>query len=254
MTVDSSAWVRRFHTAPDSEAVRLAVLPHAGGSASYFRLFSQALHPHVETLAVQYPGRQDRSHEERIEEVTVLADRVAEALAPWTDRPLALFGHSMGASVAFEVTRRLERRGVAPLALFVSGRSAPAAQRPSGLHLLDDDALIAEIGKLSGTDTRVLASEEMLRLVLPAVRSDYKAVETYVCAEGARVASPVVALVGRTDPRASVDGAQGWAAHTTGRFALHDFEGGHFYLAEQWERVAELVRGVLRDAPRTARR
>lgn len=106
---DNGLWIRRFHPRPDGD-VRLVCLPHAGGSASFFFPVSQAMPPSVDVLCVQYPGRQDRRAEPVIDSIPDLADQVFAALLPWADRPLAFFGHSMGATLAFEVARRLERR------------------------------------------------------------------------------------------------------------------------------------------------
>src|SRR4051794_9909349 len=135
-------WLRRFHPAPQA-AARLVCLPHAGGSASYYHPLSAALSPAVEAVAVQYPGRQDRRSEPLVDDLLVLADRLADALAD-EPGPLALFGHSMGAVLAFEVARRLEREGREIAALFVSGRRAPTAHRDEWLHRVGDAELLDE--------------------------------------------------------------------------------------------------------------
>lgn len=106
-------WFRLFSSAPDA-AVRLLCLPHAGGSASFYFPVAQALSPSVEVLAVQYPGRQDRRMEPLIDDIHTLADRITEELSAYRDKPLALFGHSMGAVLGFEVAQRLEERGTGP--------------------------------------------------------------------------------------------------------------------------------------------
>ncbi|MEU3466076.1 alpha/beta fold hydrolase [Streptomyces sp. NPDC006733] len=240
----SQAWIRRYHPAPDSR-VRLVALPHAGGSATYFHPLSAALGPEVEMLAVQYPGRQDRRHEAPVRDIGALADQVTEALLPWTDRPLALFGHSMGSTIAFEVARRLEDAGAAPAALIASGRRAPRTDRREGLHRLDDAAILAEVRLLGGTDEVMLRDEELLRLTLDVLRNDYRAVETYRCAPDAMLGCPVTVLVGDDDPRVTLDEARAWAGHTTGAFALHVFSGGHFYLAEHQRAVTERLLAVL---------
>ena len=101
------------------------------------------------------------------------------------DRPLTFFGHSMGAVVAFEVARRMEDAGNGPVRLFASGRRAPSRTREENVHLRDDDGLVAELRALSGTAAQFLADEELLHMILPAIRSDYTAVETYRCDPGA---------------------------------------------------------------------
>ncbi|MFH8470704.1 thioesterase II family protein [Streptomyces sp. NPDC017991] len=237
-------WLRRFHETPDT-ATRLICLPHAGGSASFFFPLSAGLAPDVEVLAVQYPGRQDRRHEPCLDSVSALADALTDELRDWLDRPFALLGHSMGASVAFEVARRLEAAGSGPQALYVSGRRAPTLPHDEGIHLADDATLVAHIGALSGTDARILDDPEVLELVLPAIRADYRAAETYRYVPGPPLDCPLFALTGDQDSQVTPAQASGWASHTAGAHELTVLPGGHFYLSSHWSRVTELVRGRL---------
>ncbi|MFE1252082.1 thioesterase II family protein [Streptomyces sp. NPDC058735] len=230
-------WIRRFRPSPEAPE-RLVCFPHAGGSASFYVPVADALSPGVDVAAIQYPGRQDRRHEPGPASVAELADRVAEALTGWDDRPLTFFGHSMGSLVAFEVARRMERAGSGPVRLFASGRRAPSRTRDERVHTLDDDGVIAELRALAGTDAQVLQDEELLRMVLPAIRSDYRAVETYRCEPGAVVRCPVTVLTGDADPRTSLDEARAWSEHTLSGSEVRVFSGGHFFLSE---RPAEVV-------------
>ncbi|MFJ6646230.1 thioesterase II family protein [Streptomyces sp. NPDC091290] len=241
MTVGTGEWIRRFHPAPRA-AAQLVCLAHAGGAASYFFPVSRALSPAVDVLAVQYPGRQERRRETPYEDVGLLADAVAGQLADVTDRPLALFGHSLGATVAFEVALRLEAAGTTPLALFVSGRTAPSRHRAQWVHLGDDERLLAEIVKMEGTEPAMLQDPELVRMILPALRSDYKAAETYRYRPGAPLRCPVLALTGDADPQVTVAEAEAWREHTTGPFELRVFTGGHFYLNRHATDVVELIR------------
>jgi pyochelin biosynthetic protein PchC len=241
-SIGSSAWVRRFHPAPQA-GTRLICFPHAGGSASYYFPVSRALSPTVDVLAIQYPGRQDRRTERCVEDIRELADLVVAELAEWTDRPIMLFGHSLGATLAFEVALRLQDRGVTPLGLFASGRRAPSCHRAESVHLSDDDHLVDTLKRMSGTDSRTLGDEEMLRLILPAVRSDYKAAETYRYQPSPRLRCPVVALIGDDDPEVTVDEARAWREHTSAEFAMKVFSGGHFYLNEHAAGVMSEITG-----------
>lgn len=241
MSAESDEWIRRYRPAPGA-AIRLVCLPHAGGSASFFLPVAAALSPAVDVLAVQYPGRQDRLREPMIDDLGDLADAVVTALTPWLDRPFAFFGHSMGATLAFEVTRRLEQgAGPAPLHLFASGRRAPSRHRDENVHLGGDDRIIAELTELSGTDTRVLGEEEMLRMVLPAIRNDYRATETYRYRPGPPLSCPITVLTGDADPKTSLEEAEAWRDHTTGPFDLRVYPGGHFYLADHQSEVLDAI-------------
>lgn len=242
MSGPAGRWFREFHPAgPD--AVTLCCFPHAGGSASYYLPLSAALAPDVRVLVAQYPGRQDRYAEPPLRTIAELADRLAAEVLPHTERPFAFFGHSMGAIVAFEVTRRLTDR--LPTVLFVSGRRAPSHVRDETVHLLPDDALLAEMLRLDGTDADVVLDDELVRLILPALRADYQAIETYRDGRDATVGCDVVALTGVDDPKTSAADAEAWQRHTTAGFEPHRFPGGHFYLAGRWPEVADVLRGPL---------
>ncbi|MEV5975213.1 alpha/beta fold hydrolase [Streptomyces sp. NPDC051921] len=247
LSTQSSAWVRRFHR-KDAPETRLICFPHAGGSATYFFPVSQGMPSSVEVLALQYPGRQERRTEPCVEDLHVLADLVHEELRPWVDRPFALFGHSMGASLAFEVARRLEADGIVPQAVFASGRRAPSRFRDERVHLMDDATLIADLKRLAGTDPRMLGEEEVLRMILPALRSDYTAAETYRVRPGRKLAAPVLVFTGADDPQVTLDEANAWSEHTTAEFRLRVLPGGHFFLNDHGAELMKEFTAVLARA------
>ncbi|MFJ7910919.1 thioesterase II family protein [Kitasatospora sp. NPDC096204] len=244
--VVENPWFRRFNPS-DSAPARIVIFPHAGGSASYYLEYANALAPHADVLAVQYPGRQNRIAEPTIRSVAGLAEELARELREWADRPLAFFGHSMGAAVAFETARCFERDGVkGPDRLFVSACRAPLLARTSRIHQLPDDELLAEISALGGTDERVLAIPALRELILPSLRADYTAIETYHSSPDSTVSLPITALAGESDPNADVDQVGQWERHTTGAFDLRVFPGGHFYLADRTADVVEVLTAHLR--------
>ncbi|SDN50619.1 thioesterase II family protein [Allokutzneria albata] len=246
LSPELSLWLRRFHQ-PAPDAPVLVCFPHAGGSASYFFKLSEALSPDVDVLAVQYPGRQDRRAERCVDNVVTLAEQVLEAILPLREqRPLTFFGHSMGATVGFEVARRLEHSHGRPIERFlVSARCAPSLHRSADIHKRDDDGIIAEIARLSGTESALLGDEELIRMVLPSIRNDYKAAETYAYRPGEPLSCPVVGLCGDSDPRVAPADLDGWAAHTTAPYTSKTFSGGHFYFGETPAPLAAEIRTQL---------
>jgi surfactin synthase thioesterase subunit len=236
----ATPWVRGFHGTPGA-AHRLVCFPYAGGTAKYFLPYARSLSTRSEVLAVQYPGRQERRHEPPINDLDELTRRVADALLPLTDRPVTFFGHSMGAALAFEVARALENKGVVLSGLFVSGRRAPSRHRVERTHLLDDQLLLGSVRALAGANARLPGFDAFVRNALPLIRADYRAAETYRYVPGPALACPVVALTGDADPLTSVDEVESWRAHTTGRFDLRVFTGGHFFLDEHRAGVVDML-------------
>jgi pyochelin biosynthetic protein PchC len=233
--VDERLWLRRFHPAePDS--CQLVCFPHAGGAASFFFPVSRALSPTIEVVAVQYPGRQDRRGEPAMRDLTEHARLIYERVRLLARRPLAFFGHSMGASLAFEVARLLEQHdGVVLSALFVSGRRAPSRHRDERVHQKSDQVLIAELRRLDGTGAGLLDNEEVLQMIMPAIRADYTAAETYRCEPGPILRCPVAVHSGSSDPHVTREEAMAWQDHSTGTFTFHQYPGGHFFLTRHQE-------------------
>lgn len=244
----SENWLRVYRPAP-AAAVRLVCFPHAGGSASFFFPMVQPLAPDVEVVAVQYPGRQDRRGEPNVGSIPELADQSFAALRRLADRPLALFGHSMGAVLAYEVALRMRDAGLpGPVRLFASGRRAPSRYRDERVHLAPDHRIIAELRLLSGTNASLLADPELLEMIMPAVRSDYRAIETYRHDPQRRLDRPITVLTGDDDPRVTMDEARAWAEHTTAPIDLHVLTGGHFFLVDRSDQVIALLRQQLSRA------
>ncbi|MBB4689969.1 thioesterase II family protein [Paractinoplanes abujensis] len=223
---------------------RLVCFPHAGGSASFYHPLAVKT-AGAEVLAVQYPGRQERRTEKPFTDLGEMADRIHAELASPAGSPLILFGHSMGAVLAYEVARRLESDGARPLGVIVSGRRAPSVRLEETVHLRGDRALLAEVRQLSGTAAALLDDEEVVQMILPALRADYRAIETYQHRPGAGLTCPITALTGDSDPRAALDHVRAWDRHTTGGFDLRTFPGGHFYLTTQWAEVAAAIHDAI---------
>ncbi|WP_040821879.1 thioesterase II family protein [Nocardia jiangxiensis] len=238
----AGGWLRELRAVPDPRTV-LVCFPPGGGSASAYRALAQQIRPDTAVYAVQYPGRQDRLAETLLTDLRELADRITPELSVGAPR-LALFGHSMGSTVAFETARRLENAGQKVIRLFVSGRIAPHAPYVGAIHQAPDAEVIAELERLANdpASVAILRSEPSLaELVLPAVRADYQAVETYRFEPGPELRCDVSVLLGDADPTVTPEQAGEWQRHTTGTFELSTFPGRHFYLDEKVAEIADFV-------------
>ncbi|MFC8566947.1 thioesterase II family protein [Streptomyces sp. NPDC057245] len=237
----ANAWFRVRRRAAEPR-LRLVCLPHAGGTAQLFHGWPTLLPEDIEVLAVRYPGRQDRLAEACVEDMATLADAIDGALRPWLDRPLALFGHSMGACVAYELALRLEDRGFVPEHLMVSAHAAPQRAGHSALHSAGDEALVAHVRSLGDLHGDAYDIPELRELLLPALRADYRLIEGYRPRRPAPVKAPITAYVGRDDVSCPLDDVLAWSGlSASGSFDLGSFPGDHFYLAE---READVVADV----------
>ncbi|WP_285570849.1 alpha/beta fold hydrolase [Streptomyces sp. NBC_01463] len=240
-----SPWLRA-PAAPGS-GVRLVCFPHAGGAASFFRDWAQRLGPAAEVYAVRYPGREDRIGEPLARTMEELTVPLADALAPLFDRPVVFFGHSMGASVAYETALRLADRGAGtPAALLASGRAAPHRLVPTGLADRDDVALISDVRSRGGPLAEALDHPDLLELVLPAIRADYRLLDDYAPRARLRTLdTAVTAYYGEHDPHVSPDSVRAWSGVSPDRFTSRGFDGDHFYLVPHAAALADDVSGRL---------
>lgn len=242
LTTGFAPWVKHL-PGPRSGACAGAtvVFPHAGAAAAGYRKLARALATGGDTYIVQYPQRADRRSDPAPETVYDLARDLFEA-GPWTGvAPLRLFGHSMGAVVAFEFARIAETRDTAVQRLWVSAGPPPCTVAGMPELPTTDDGLLADIADLGGTAPDLLADEEFAELLTTAVRADYQAVNRYDCGPGARIRADIHVLGARDDHRIDPAALRLWANHTTGAFELSLYDGGHFYLDEHIDAVAARV-------------
>jgi medium-chain acyl-[acyl-carrier-protein] hydrolase len=241
--VTDSPYVRRAHR--DRPDLRLFCFPSAGAGATAYRDWPDLLPESVEVVAIQLPGREDRLREPAFSALDPLVRALGQVLRPYLDLPVALFGHSGGALLAFEVARTLEARSRTAAHLFVSGHRAPQLPGHSRLRDLPDDAFVAEVTALDGTDPRVFTDPALLRVVLPALRADVAMWETYRYRPGLALTGPITAFGGQSDPIVPEAHVQLWHRQTTGEFRYRIFPGGHFFLHESREQVVAAIAATL---------
>ncbi|MGW8378385.1 alpha/beta fold hydrolase [Streptomyces sp. ODS28] len=245
-----SEWLRVYSPRPAAHA-RLICFPHAGGSATAFRDVAQSAPEALEVTAVQYPGRQDRFGEPVPASLDELADRITEVVAGGLDRPTALFGHSMGATVAFEVARRLRATHPgAPVRLFASARRAPHAPVSAAVTFATDEDALAYVRSLGGQGSTMLDDPDLRAMAVHILRADFRMLADYRCAADAPLTCPVTVVCGADDAACTPREAREWARHTVGGLSVETLPGGHFYLETAAEELtALLTRYLTADLP-----
>jgi surfactin synthase thioesterase subunit len=244
-------WAPYYRPRPDAR-VRLICLPYAGGSASVYHSWPDALPTDVDVCGVQLPGRETRIHEPPVAKMDQLVPMLLDALRPWFDLPFALFGHSMGALVGFEMARELRQRGERmPIHLFASGCHAPQYPDPAVVYDLPDAEFLDYLRSINGLSDAVLDNKELISMMLPMMRADAEVTETYTCQPIAPFGFPITAFAGLEDPMTTHAEVEGWRQHTTERFALAYFPGDHWFLQSARDEILQAVVKNLREDLRT---
>jgi surfactin synthase thioesterase subunit len=209
----------------------LVCLPFAGAGASFYRPWAKLAGAHLDVLAVQLPGRERRIDDEPHRDVPSAVTEVLSDLRD-VDGPLALFGHSLGAVLGYELAHRLVAAGRPLVRLFVSGSPEPASPRTERATGLPDAEFLATVSDFAGYTGEALADPEMLELVLPTLRADIEMHENYVAGTDDPLDVPITALRGSADTLVDADAVQGWAKVTSREFDHVELPGGHMYLTE----------------------
>lgn len=226
----TTAWLP-FGCGPADAGARMFCLPFAGGGASNFMPWRRLL-PAVGVAPVQYPGRETRLDEPPPRQLPELVAQLADAIAPWADRPYLLFGYSMGARLAFALAHEFARRGVAPpQALLVAAHVPPDGHSQAARSLaLDDAGFKCAIRAYGGMPEELLEDADFCAMVLPVLRADFALAVQEI--PTAPLDCPVVAYAGSADAHAGPAVMQGWQRFTRGRFTLREFAGGHFFFRD----------------------
>ena len=233
--------------------LRLFCFPYAGGGAQAFGRWVKHLPSDVEVCLAQPPGRGARMREAPYTKLLPLVEAAARALAPLTDKPFALFGHSMGALVAFELARLLEReRSRGPVQLFASGCRAP--QTPSTDRQTFDwpeAEFVEDLRRLNGTPQEVLESAELMHLLMPLLRADFEVVQTYRYAAGPPLKCPITLFAGEQDTEVRREHLDGWREQTTDAVTFRLFPGDHFFIHSSEPLVLRALRQGLEQLLKT---
>jgi surfactin synthase thioesterase subunit len=221
--------------APDAaDEFRLFCFHHAGGGASAFRGWREQLAPTISVFPIQLPGREGRVQEQRLRDIDTLVGRLADLLDPFLDRPFAFYGHSMGALVAYRLTRTLVGRGgPRPVQLLVGAYPAPHNGTPLGqVDGLTDGSILDMLIEAGGVSETVRNYPRWTGSMVAMFKDDLDLCRSHDPANSTRLPVPIQVFTGETDPLMSISDATGWREHTSASCQLHVIPGGHFFTRE----------------------
>ncbi|MGA9119673.1 MAG: alpha/beta fold hydrolase [Bacteroidota bacterium] len=228
---NTGSWVA-FRKPNPRATIRLFCFPYAGAGAALFRSWMEKLPESIEVCPVELPGRGQRILERPFDRISPLVDALHAGLLPYLDKPFALFGHSLGALVGFEIARVLqERDGRTADHLFVSGCRAPHVREVKSRYSeLTDEEFIRELQHLNGTPGEVLADDELMELILPTLRADFAVCERYDYVADRPLSIPITSFGGSEDTMVKPEHIEPWRELTTGPFSLQVLRGDHFFM------------------------
>lgn len=239
----STPWLACPKPNPNAR-LRLFCFPHAGGGILNYYTWPRELPDSVEVCLAQLPGRDSRRNESPITRAPAMVREAARELLPYFDKPFALFGHSMGSLISFELVRLLRKEyGIRTRHLFVSGHRAPQLPRRNQtiVHKLPEQEFLDELKRLNGTPRTVLDSPELMSMMAPVLRADFELVETYVYLEEPPLDCPIMAFGGLSDPETTEEEAGAWRTQTKAMFSLKMFPGDHFFLNDVRPQVLRIL-------------
>ncbi|MFY9226696.1 MAG: thioesterase II family protein [Blastocatellia bacterium] len=240
----NTKWLSCYKPKPKAK-LRLFCFPYAGGGSSVFRTWSDNLPDWVEVCPIQLPGRENRILEKPFHQMSDLVKSVAQAIKPYLDLPFALFGHSMGAWIAFELAHHLNKNfDLLAQHLFVSGRFAPQIADNKTLHKLPDKEFREKLEMYGGTPKAVLESDELMELLAPLLKADFSICETYVYQQNSPLTCPISVFGATTDHLVEPDSLIEWKKETSNSFRVEIFNGDHFFLRNYQK---ELLTSITKD-------
>lgn len=251
----SKEWVLRPRVSHDP-VLRLFCFPHAGGGASLYNSWIDDLPPRIEVCPVQLPGRENLRQRPPYAELWPLIDELLIVLQEYLNVPFAFYGHSMGALVSFELTRRLRQQQLPqPSHLFVSSYCAPQlARRTTGLHELPDPEFLLQVQELQGIPEALMGNEELIELFSPLLRADFALCESYTYYDAEPLKCAISSFGGTDDKRVSAEELAAWRVQTCAGFKMRLLPGNHFFLNSSKQLLLRVIRqeltATLRRIPR----
>jgi surfactin synthase thioesterase subunit len=248
----NNTWFTRYSATPAESPLRLFAFPFSGGGPTAFKNWEAAL-PGVDVFCAVLPARDKRLNEPPVGEMQKMVTGMMNDFLALADRPFVLFGHSLGALIAYEMACHAAGNGIQPQQLIVSAFRAPGQPRRNKLmHTLSDDDFLKSLVQYGGTPPAVLQNRDIMRFALPALRADFQLHETYQPSTYPLLECPIAALCGTHDQHVSEEEMHGWSNKTAADFSLHRINGDHFFVLKQQEKLLAQLRTILTKSPSDA--
>lgn len=224
--------------------VRFICFPYAGGSASSYMPLAKNLPGHVELVAIQPRGRGHRFHQDASGTMSELLQDIEENFHQLINKPYVIYGHSLGARVAYELIHKIKQRGLPEPESFIAAASrAPHLSTLSEpVSNLSDREFIYKLKRLGGTNSSILDNKELLELCLPMLRADFKIVDDYKCQSKSKLSCKLYVISGSEDHLVSLEDSQGWSLHFT-ECKSFVISAGHFFIDSHSDDLVDVVEG-----------
>lgn len=245
----SSNWFQTIQMGDGNSDIHIFGFPYAGGSVSSFRPLQQVIDDRVSCHVASLPGRGSRFSEPATSNIRTIVGAMVDGIGKINPGKYALFGHSMGGILGFEVARELRRRAIRmPEVMVASGVAAPHLfGRDASEHRynLPREEFIEYLNSLDGTPTHLLENPALMEMVLPTLRRDFELCDTYVYQSEAPLDVPIVTFHGSDDDGVGSERAQEWSSHTRGDSQFVEFSGGHFFINDHWPAIGKMLNSML---------
>lgn len=241
----SSNWYVEFKKNPDA-FIRLFCFHHSGGGASAYYPWREQLSPDIELVAIQLPGRENRFNEPLTNNLDDIMTNLTRGFHPYVSKPFFVFGHSLGALLGFEFIKAIHHHySLYPKHLIVSATKAPHLPfRKKGISQLNDAALKEELKTYNGLDERIINNEEILDLLLPIIRNDFKIYESHYYSDSKPLPCDILALSGIHDQTVTKEEIFAWTSYTAGKFKHLSFSGRHFFIKNYQKDILEIINQI----------
>lgn len=233
--------------------INLICFPYAGGSSSIYSKWKHFADENIKVIPVELAGRGKRLKEPFYKNMAETIDDVFREISPLLDKqPYALFGHSMGSSIVFELSHKiLQNKKNGPVHLFVSGRCPPIIHKEDKkIHQLPDNEFMTEILETGGTPAEVFENKELREIFLPILRADYKMIEDYnYIDKDIKLNCGISVFNGKEDKMTTYQKIRKWEEYTTGKTEVYEFEGGHFFIHNYGSEIMNIINKTLKELP-----